>query len=1111
MAIDFSITSGASKVSSILEMPYLNPVDIAYYIKKDDEIIGSSTFLTMDVLEIEGLVLENGDYQLIILEKNSNAVFAKYSLCIEYEVVMILESVNTFPISNGILERPEVCNLSKFPENFNIPGFIFVDSGYGFSNHFEYGVFGGSHKTTIAIKQETMLFFQFFLEEVEFDLKINLVDAKGKELYIENEDYLFSDKLVPGNYTLVLSLDGIKRYAARLNRHCERIGFYINFAAVGLLKKNISQLEHNCSKVIHKRISPNTQEYDKLVKIESDNEDDLFIIYLEKSIESGEFIAEINFNSLFYAFPHVFTVTAFDESSVEEILNGNKQIIDELYLEEPRIIRHENQVWITVKTQANRSEIIIIKSNKIWHEEYCATLSFNYTYNAMPDLEKSRHVVCDNNNLLPKMLHYKFEGEFEKGQRTHMGNFSMSETFLVPKEGIIKTKFYVNIDSLLIIKIKPEKANYSAVVDVYSKENSFMSSSHSDFSRILIYKIPKQLEPHVLKIAFAANNELSACDTYQLDLQITNEQEWINSSKDCEDLEEFKDNYVIDKSTSFMIETAFSSKMKKEKSIAGVEYTDISIEIKDNYQFTSGVRYYTSRLSIALELLDEKKELYSYKNDTKSEIFENEIVTDKVLKASLKPGKYIFRIIYKKHIFETLALLFDDLQKFCLDFNVSFEFTKLESDAINIEDDYSLANKPVSSNSNYVISVSPSGLRNLKLIKSVLSLEVEFIGKLTKNADLIKMVFLKENVNQTIVRPSAAEIIKQTTAQFTFVGSSLEKKKCYTLNFDFSNMNDGKTYQHDYINHIYCTNTCDCNELSDYKCTKSGKCKCSYPYKGERCDQCEEGYLLKEGRCIEKVTCDPKVHCSNHGQCFAVGDHFICNCENGFGSYGRAFCNKCSNNTKIFPHCQEDDNFYKFGAIGEANYYCNEGSHKLPSNLNDESDDLLKEMGGPQQINGSILFEGLFKASSRVEETYFNIKEKSIIKLMNHNISFNRAKVEILTDEQSKKVAYLDGLAEYELFIAELEPKSTPYVLRVTNENYEFGCHLYMLKFSILPTHEVLGKLFCDVETAESIQFLKPNLSRQIKLPFLWKISTQTQATLLLLEIRHLNTTCELK
>ena len=59
----------------------------------------------------------------------------------------------------------------------------------------------------------------------------------------------------------------------------------------------------------------------------------------------------------------MFTVTAFDESSVEEILNGNKQIIDELYLEEPRIIRHENQVWITVKTQANRSEIIIIKSN----------------------------------------------------------------------------------------------------------------------------------------------------------------------------------------------------------------------------------------------------------------------------------------------------------------------------------------------------------------------------------------------------------------------------------------------------------------------------------------------------------------------------------------------------------------------------------------------------------------------------------------------------------------------------------------------------------------------------------------------------------------------------
>ena len=102
--------------------------------------------------------------------------------------------------------------------------------------------------------------------------------------------------------------------------------------------------------------------------------------------------------------------------------------------------------------------------------------------------------------------------------------------------------------------------------------------------------------------------------------------------------------------------------------------------------------------------------------------------------------------------------------------------------------------------------------------------------------------------------------------------------------------------------------------------SSSGKCICSFPYKGAHCQECEEGYLAEEGGnnhtvCeLELTRCSAAI-CNFHGNCLVDTQRsgsqkdmgrtlsdYMCRCDSRFS--GR-YCERCIDDSLEYPECKE--------------------------------------------------------------------------------------------------------------------------------------------------------------------------------------------------------------
>lgn len=111
---------------------------------------------------------------------------------------------------------------------------------------------------------------------------------------------------------------------------------------------------------------------------------------------------------------------------------------------------------------------------------------------------------------------------------------------------------------------------------------------------------------------------------------------------------------------------------------------------------------------------------------------------------------------------------------------------------------------------------------------------------------------------------------------------------------------------------VFMSKSVQCNPFAKAKTTKTGACECTFPYKGEKCEECEQDFRADKQ--------DTKVKGKNvkHTVCVPIDDtdQFECN---GFGTYNKKkkackcvtgyagdHCEMCEDGEQEFPDCTDE-------------------------------------------------------------------------------------------------------------------------------------------------------------------------------------------------------------
>ncbi len=135
----------------------------------------------------------------------------------------------------------------------------------------------------------------------------------------------------------------------------------------------------------------------------------------------------------------------------------------------------------------------------------------------------------------------------------------------------------------------------------------------------------------------------------------------------------------------------------------------------------------------------------------------------------------------------------------------------------------------------------------------------------------------------------------------------------------------------------------------------------------------------------------------------------------------------------------------------------------MPENLFDENNEHDKFFGAVQHPDGSVNFHSVLVARKEIEYTQIKIPENSLIRVFFLSKEINRSKVQLLHSEDDlEPLAYTDGVDPTESFLAKLEERETPYVIKFIHTGMKSTCTKYELIINIKPINLVFSNLKCD-------------------------------------------------
>jgi len=712
------------------------------------------------------------------------------------------------------------------------------------------------------------------------------------------------------------------------------------------------------------------------------------------------------------------------------------------------------------------------------------------------------------------------------GPQASNGLVDIYGEFLLPADSSeTRTTFYISTPSIIYVKIIPKYSKEANVyIEVYRDKNIIYRYSHNDYIGVLLYHLEASKSPYILNLTFDKTLEDISCGSYELLLSVVPKDIYKSEYLNCDTADEkLMESLIIDKPQVGEI----SSHLKAEKDEFNSMLVDkegnlfkrIRLELKHSYavmlmlQYIDSDNYLEITLEDAAESDDKDKDKDDYGRNVleigqakHSLLSENQgILTKKVIAVNLKKGNYFVKITFHKMFRNLLKRTFKkDLEDLCLNFQFEWEFSELHlkkdiektktddsnnrnnseeksEDELNSEIDLKHIDKREKTNpdSISVLAVEPPTKKNIKIGKSF-EVEIKFsqtidLDKEFANLEFLDFCYLEEPETKAKIYPFAVDDLESDLFKFSFSAKNMQSKKCYTMKLSNAENPYYKKFADDGLEHKFCTEKCDCNIFSSYKCGKNNECICHFPYIGPKCEQCAPNFLMLNGKCEEILTnCDEAVNCSGHGKCVVDPIYSnvnssakTCMCDSGFASYSHeknVFCNTCANPKKNWPYCvdkNEAQNGSGDGLLADSNTPC-EDYPTLPKKLFNEFEDEEAD-SNTQEIDGSIDLSEIFQVTNEEELTEIIVPENSVVRIFYHSFEVNNAKVLVLENKYDENpIAFSDGNEKTESFIAKLDKKNSPYVIKILHFNLKQSCNKYKLRVSIMPIMQVMSHLNCS-------------------------------------------------
>jgi len=715
--------------------------------------------------------------------------------------------------------------------------------------------------------------------------------------------------------------------------------------------------------------------------------------------------------------------------------------------------------------------------------------------------------------------------KYGKLQDKITGEMYLYGNFLLPKiTHSLRTEFMIIQDSIIFIQVNPNyKINSNNIfIAIYYKDLTYYKFSQSDYNGLIIAQISNKdtfnyltEEEEKNKVSTLHYNldimfdkTLTKCESFNLFFSITPKKTYKEMYVNCRDKDEdlysknIIPNYIeVTKTKSYQ----YSSYTKENKGfIINPEtlnlYKDIKIILKQASNVDITLKYVHSDNLMDVSLNDNLN-LYILGIETVDKNHQNGIWINKKINVNLKEGEYNIKLTFHKIFTNYLEKIFskEEMENICNGFDIDITFTILNLKNIKISDnDFDNKDSEIKKlgiedlNSNSIISLNPSNMNNLRLGNNLdlnLQFSYDYIESSFQLIEMEKMIYLKEYEDSTgnsygeNIYPSYINNFHSNSITYTFeLNNKFSPKKCYKLYFDNSKISDNQL--NDLIiskeNHIYCIMSCICNPNSLFLCSLNGKCKCKFPYKGIFCNECEEGYtltndnfcisnILKNLKCNDDETCSGNGYCKIENSIFDPYDINIqnpCICNNGFKTKNGIptinFCNSCIDKNKYYPYCYDNSNI-------DLNNNNEEILNSIKFNWDTSCLDFIRapilsdKLFKYQKIDGSIVFNQIFKVDKNIEYSELIINENSIIRIMFITQKNNRGKVELFYNKNDKSsIIQTEGKEKIESFIMRLKMREQPYILKITHLNLGYSCNRYQLKIEIEPLITIKSNLQCE-------------------------------------------------
>lgn len=1086
-------------------------------------------------------------------------------ICVNFSAHILIENRPFDFVSKHVSENYISCPYNSFPLNLNTPGWLSRDTGYSINLMGKFKIDPNETKVHFRIYETSLFKFHIPDEHDNIFSYINLYKISGnskKKLKekLESKDNYINLILEKGSYLLDFTFRGVQDSTLNQEKKCL---FFEAQLIINPSSNTIDGIKTNndayCNQNLLNTIQHNTNsDYNKLVFINEKNENEKMkhVIKIEKSRKKGSFLSEFILNP--------YLDTNFRFKVFEKFSDENDSEKKEFPAE---VIYSENMIWLYFHSNSQAEYFIEIIAESFDNYSICSNIVFSYNHeDHQKDSEVDQKDHTDkeikNENLkknnckvydhLPAFLFSEKNAKntiLEKygGPQEADGHLDIYGEFLLPIDSPeTRTTFYINVASMIYVKVIPKYSREANVyIEVYRDKNVIYRYSHNDYMGVLLYHLEPSKSPYILNLTFDKTLEDVPCGSYELIISIIPRDIYKNEYLDCDDTnEKLPESIIVDKAQTGVLKTHLKAEKddlnKMEKDKEGNYYKLIKLDLQHSYAAMLMIEYIDSDnfLDIILEEEDEGNKAANanvLEIGTASHSLFDEgsgILTKKVISVNLKKGVYRVKIYFHKMFRNLLKRTFKkELDDLCLNYELTWEFSELhlkhdieknkgdvnsaETNEKDINSEIDLkqieSSEKVNPDKISILAVEPPMKKSLKLYKhleidlkfsSAIDLDQEFA-----NNDFMDFAYLEDPDSKLKIYPSNVNDIQPDIFKFYFNTKALQIKKCYLLKLNFENSAYRK-FEDDKLEHKYCTAKCDCNPHSSYKCGKNGECICHYPYKGQKCSECTDGFTFDQntGKCVENLlNCDDAKTCSGHGKCVndfnSNNNSKMCLCDDGFTSYSNeknVFCNTCADPKRNWPYCidkNEANNGSKDSLLLDSNIPCEDYPilyKKLFTDFEDEEKDL-----NTQDLDGSINFSQIFKVSNESEQSEILIPEDSIIRIFFHSFEINNAKVIMLENKYDEKpIAFTDGKEKSESFIARLQRKSTPYIIKVMHFNLKTSCNKYKLKIAIMPITQVVSHLKCrnnlnlnDLNSLLPQQYInleasQNNLNDQTKLAF---------------------------